>query len=110
MNALLIVDVQNDFCPGGALEVPDGDTIVPVINNLATRFDVVVQTQDWHPAGRSSFASSHDGKAPFETTEIDVRHSGALARSLRAGQRGGSIPSRPGNQSLTADYTQRISP
>ena len=70
MKALLIVDVQNDFCPGGALEVPNGDKIVPTINNLSQQFDVVVQTQDWHPAGHSSFASSHEGKNPFETIEM----------------------------------------
>lgn len=70
MNALLIVDVQNDFCPGGALEVPQGNQIVPTINNLSAAFDVVMQTQDWHPAGHSSFASSHDGKNPFETTQM----------------------------------------
>lgn len=70
MNALLIVDLQNDFCPGGALEVPNGDAIVPVINKLLPRFDTVLQTQDWHPAGHSSFASSHDGKEPFDTIEM----------------------------------------
>jgi len=70
MKALLIVDVQNDFCPGGALEVPDGDEIVPVINELSKQFNVVIQTQDWHPAGHSSFASSHEGKEPFETIEM----------------------------------------
>ncbi len=67
MEALLIVDVQNDFCPGGALEVPEGDQVVPVINRLADQFDTVIQTQDWHPAEHASFASSHEGKAPFET-------------------------------------------
>ena len=70
MDALLIVDVQNDFCPGGALEVPNGDQIVPIINQLSAEFDAIIQTQDWHPAGHSSFASSHDGKSPFETTEM----------------------------------------
>lgn len=70
MKALLIVDVQNDFCPGGALEVPNGDKIVPTINDLSQQFDVVVQTQDWHPTGHSSFASSHEGKSPFETIEM----------------------------------------
>jgi len=70
MKALLIVDVQNDFCLGGALEVPDGDEIVPVINELSKQFNVVIQTQDWHPAGHSSFASSHEGKEPFETIEM----------------------------------------
>lgn len=70
MKALLIIDVQNDFCPGGALEVPDGDQIIPVINGLSETFDTVIQTQDWHPAGHSSFASSHSGKDPFETVEM----------------------------------------
>ena len=70
MKALLIVDVQNDFCPGGALEVPNGDQIVPTINKLSQQFDIVLQTQDWHPAGHSSFASSHEGKNPFETVEM----------------------------------------
>jgi nicotinamidase/pyrazinamidase len=64
---LLIIDVQNDFCPGGALAVADGDAVVPVINRLAERFDHVVLTQDWHPPGHSSFATSHPGSAPFET-------------------------------------------
>ncbi len=64
---LLIIDVQNDFCPGGALAVADGDAVVPVINRLSGLFDHVVLTQDWHPAGHSSFASSHPGKAPFES-------------------------------------------
>ncbi|MGH8690633.1 MAG: isochorismatase family protein, partial [Burkholderiales bacterium] len=64
---LIVVDVQNDFCPGGALAVPKGDEVVPVINRLAARFDNVVLTQDWHPRGHASFASSHPGKKPFET-------------------------------------------
>ncbi len=67
---LVVVDVQNDFCPGGALAVADGDAVVPVINALARRFDNVVLTQDWHPAGHVSFASSHPGKAPFELIEL----------------------------------------
>jgi nicotinamidase/pyrazinamidase len=64
---LLIIDVQNDFCPGGALAVADGDAVVPVINRLSGLFDQVALTQDWHPPGHSSFASSHPGRAPFET-------------------------------------------
>jgi nicotinamidase/pyrazinamidase len=67
---LLIVDVQNDFCPGGALAVADGDAVVPVINRLAERFDHVVLTQDWHPPGHSSFATSHPGSEPFETISM----------------------------------------
>jgi nicotinamidase/pyrazinamidase len=65
-DVLLVIDVQNDFCPGGALAVGEGDAVVPVINALTERFDHVVLTQDWHPAGHSSFASSHPGSAPFE--------------------------------------------
>jgi len=68
--ALIVVDVQNDFCPGGALAVADGDAVVPVINEMIAGFDHVVLTQDWHPAGHSSFASSHPGKAPFTTVAM----------------------------------------
>jgi len=64
---LVVVDVQLDFCPGGALSVPRGDEIIPVVNTLAARFRNVVLTQDWHPRGHSSFASSHPGKKPFDT-------------------------------------------
>jgi nicotinamidase/pyrazinamidase len=64
-DVLLVIDVQNDFCPGGALEVPRGQEVVPVINDLITRFDHVILTQDWHPRGHSSFSSSHSGKEPF---------------------------------------------
>ena len=68
--ALIVIDVQNDFCPGGALAVPEGDLIVPGINALIDAHDTVVLTQDWHPAGHSSFASSHAGKAPMELVDM----------------------------------------
>ena len=71
MKTLLIIDVQNDFCPGGALAVPGGDTIIPVINSLIPGFNAVIQTQDWHPEGHHSFASSHEGKDPYDTVEMD---------------------------------------
>ena len=67
---LIVVDVQNDFMPGGALAVPKGDEVVPLINRLAGRFDNVVLTQDWHPRGHASFASSHPGSKPFETIDL----------------------------------------
>jgi nicotinamidase/pyrazinamidase len=67
-DVLLVIDVQNDFCPGGALEVPRGDEVVPIVNRLASRFPNVVLTQDWHPAGHLSFASTHPGRRPFEMT------------------------------------------
>jgi nicotinamidase/pyrazinamidase len=69
-SCLLVVDVQNDFVPGGALAVPGGDEVVPVINRLVARFEHVVLTQDWHPRRHISFASSHPGKQPFETIEL----------------------------------------
>jgi len=69
-HALIVIDMQNDFCPGGALAVEEGDRIVPGINALMAEFPAVVLTQDWHPAGHSSFASSHAGKAPFGTVEM----------------------------------------
>lgn len=68
--ALIVIDVQNDFCPGGALAVTGGDEIIPEINRMVREFPVRVFTQDWHPAGHSSFASSHEGKATFEVTEM----------------------------------------
>ena len=64
---LLVVDIQNDFMPGGALAVPEGDAIVPLVNHLAARFPHIVLTQDWHPKGHFSFAASHPGRLPFET-------------------------------------------
>jgi nicotinamidase/pyrazinamidase len=67
-DVLLVIDVQNDFCPGGALAVPRGDEVVGLINRLARRFANVVLTQDWHPADHLSFASAHPGRKPFETT------------------------------------------
>lgn len=66
-DVLVVTDIQNDFCPGGALAVPAGDRIIPIVNRLAQRFAHVVLTQDWHPPGHSSFASSHPGKKPFES-------------------------------------------
>lgn len=68
---LLVVDVQNDFCPGGSLAVREGDEVVPAINALLPRFPLVVATQDWHPPGHASFASSHPGRKPLEVIELD---------------------------------------
>lgn len=70
MKALLIIDVQNDFLPGGALEVKNGDKVIPVINSLCEKFDLVVATQDWHPSNHMSFASNHEDKEPFEIIQL----------------------------------------
>ncbi|MQW89957.1 bifunctional nicotinamidase/pyrazinamidase [Sinorhizobium saheli] len=69
-DALIVIDLQNDFCPGGALAVGGGDEIVPAVNRLIEQSPHVILTQDWHPAGHSSFASSHPGKAPFQTVAM----------------------------------------
>jgi nicotinamidase/pyrazinamidase len=70
-DVLIVTDPQRDFCPGGALAVPEGDAIMPLVNRLARHFAHVVVTQDWHPAGHMSFASAHPGRKPFETIEVD---------------------------------------
>lgn len=70
MNALLLIDIQTDFLPGGRLAVPAGDAIIPVVNALQPRFELVVASQDWHPAGHQSFASSHAGRAEFDQIEL----------------------------------------
>ncbi|MET0574296.1 MAG: bifunctional nicotinamidase/pyrazinamidase [Mesorhizobium sp.] len=68
--ALIVIDVQNDFCPGGALAVDRGGEVVPLINALANDYEHVIMTQDWHPAGHSSFASTHEDRQAFETIEM----------------------------------------
>ena len=67
---LILVDIQNDFCPGGALAVPDGDAVVAIANRLQSQYDVVVATQDWHPANHGSFAVNNPGRKPFEMGEL----------------------------------------
>lgn len=69
-DVLLVIDAQNDFCPGGHLAVPQGDAIIPLVNHLGQKFENVVLTQDWHPAGHASFASSHVGKKPYDVIEL----------------------------------------
>ncbi|WP_299757843.1 bifunctional nicotinamidase/pyrazinamidase [uncultured Pontibacter sp.] len=71
MRALLLIDIQNDFLPGGALAVPEGDAIIPVVNRLQQQFDLVVATQDWHPPQHKSFASQHADKNVFEVTDLN---------------------------------------
>lgn len=71
MKALVLVDVQNDFVPGGTLPVPEGDTIVGLLNRLQSHFDLVVATQDWHPPNHGSFAASHPGKKPGDVVDLD---------------------------------------
>lgn len=69
-DALVVIDVQNDFCPGGALAVADGDAVIEVIHRVASRFEHILLTQDWHPPGHTSFASTHSGHMPLEMIEV----------------------------------------
>src|SRR5262245_30464575 len=69
--ALVLVDLQNDFCPGGALAVPHGDEVIDIANRVARHFDVVVATQDWHPAAHGSFAANHAGRKAYEIVDLD---------------------------------------
>ena len=71
MRALIIVDVQYDFLPGGALAVPNGDDIIELINRIQGNYDLIVATQDWHPEGHHSFASAHEGKQPFDVIDLE---------------------------------------
>ncbi|MCB7481775.1 bifunctional nicotinamidase/pyrazinamidase [Christiangramia sediminis] len=71
MKTLVLIDVQNDFMPGGALAVPEGDQIVPLVNDLQDKFDLVIATQDWHPPRHASFASSHENSEEFEVIKLD---------------------------------------
>ncbi len=71
MESLLLIDIQNDFLPGGALAVPEGDAIIPVVNRLLAYFEVIAATQDWHEADHTSFASNHTGRKPFECININ---------------------------------------
>ncbi len=77
MNALLVVDIQNDFLPGGALAVPDGDKVIPIANRLVECFDLVLATQDWHPANHGSFAANHPNR-------FERNHAGFVAGPLRS--------------------------
>ena len=104
-SVLLVVDVQNDFCPGGALAVADGDAVVPVINHLAERFPHVVLTQDWHPSKHSSFASQHQGRRAFETIDLAYGPQTLWPDHCVAGSRGAEF--HPGLDTARAELVLR---
>ena len=95
-SALIIVDLQNDFLPGGALAVPHGDEVIPIANELQKRFELVVATQDWHPPDHASFAANHSGKKPGERMILDgcrgieLEH-GDVSRALEEMKQAGAI-------------------
>lgn len=103
--ALIVIDMQNDFCPGGALAVEGGDQVVAPINALMPRFDAVVLTQDWHPAGHSSFAASHPGAEAFSTTAMPYGPQVLWPRHCVIGTRGANF--HPGLDLSRADLIVR---
>jgi nicotinamidase/pyrazinamidase len=105
MDALVAIDVQNDFCPAGALAVPRGDEVVPVINRLVRRFPHVVLTQDWHPRGHVSFASSHPGHEPFERIRVSYGEQVLWPDHCVPGTLGAEL--HPGLDTLAADLVLR---
>lgn len=102
-SALLVVDPQYDFCPGGALAVPDGNAVVPVINRLAGNFETLILTQDWHPPGHQSFASSHPGKAPFDMVTLGYGEQVLWPDHCVQGTRGAEL-----HDGLEIDATQLV--
>jgi nicotinamidase/pyrazinamidase len=100
---LLVVDIQNDFLPGGALAVDRGDEVIPVINRIATRFDNVLLSQDWHPPGHISFASSHRGQVPFSTIELPYGHQVLWPDHCIQGTRGAAF-----SESLVVPHAQGV--
>ncbi|HEX4650618.1 MAG TPA: hypothetical protein VH250_03850, partial [Granulicella sp.] len=109
-DALLVIDLQNDFCPGGHLPVERGDQIVPLINRLGRRFAHVLLTQDWHPAGHISFASSHPGAKLHDTITAPLRPASPLARPLPASLLRRRLPPRPRPPPRRAHPPQRLPP
>lgn len=104
-SALLLVDVQNDFCPGGSLAVPEGDRIVPVLNRVMPGFTRVIATQDWHPSGHISFASSHPGGRPFDTVSLAAGEQTLWPDHCVAGSPGADFP--PGLETRHLDLILR---
>ena len=93
-DVLIVIDVQNDFCPGGALAVADGDAVIDAIHRIAPRFEHIVLTQDWHPADHTSFATAHPGKKPFEQIELSYGPQTLWPHALRSRQQRRGVSSR----------------
>lgn len=110
MRALLIVDVQYDFLPGGALQVPDGDQVIPVINNMQQAFPLVVATQDWHPANHGSFASAHACKKPFDHTPLGGLEQILWPDHCVQGSKGAAFAEELDMQSVEAIFRKGLDP
>jgi len=110
MKALLIVDIQNDFLPGGALAVPAGDEIIEIVNALQPHFPLVVATQDWHPANHGSFASAHEGKKPFEMTVLSGLDQVLWPDHCMAGTTGSGMAEQLSQTAIEAIFRKGMDP
>ena len=110
MKALVMVDVQRDFLPGGKLPVKGGDRIIPVINEISGRYPLVAVTQDWHPPGHRSFASSHPGREPMEKITSRRARADSLAGPLRSGQRRCRFPENSTSDPVAAIFRKGMDP
>lgn len=110
MRALIIVDVQNDFTKGGSLEVPDGDAVIPVVNELQTRFPLIVATQDWHPPNHKSFASNHPGKKPFEIILLNGQNQVLWPDHCVQGSEGAAFHSKLDMRRVAAIFRKGMDP
>ena len=108
-DALIVVDVQNDFCPGGNLAVHDGDSVVPVVNHLASQFDLAVATQDWHPDNHVSFAKNHAGRSVYDRVEVNGISQVLWPTHCVAGTHGADLSSAQ-HRKLPAHITQGNEP
>jgi len=110
MKALLLIDIQNDFIPGGALAVPEGDAIIPVVNQLQPLFDLVVATQDWHPANHKSFASNHSNRKVFEKINVDGLEQVLWPDHCRQGSEGAAFSTELQMNHVEAIFRKGTSP
>lgn len=110
MKTLIIIDVQNDFMPGGPLEVPYGNLIIPVINRIQNNFDLVLATQDWHPANHKSFASNHFGTKPFDRTVIHDQLQTLWPDHCIQGTAGAEIDKEIGPDKIAAIFRKGMDP
>jgi nicotinamidase/pyrazinamidase len=110
MKALILVDIQHDFLPGGALEVPEGDAIIPVANKVQEHFELVVATQDWHPSNHGSFASNHEGKEPMEKTELAGMEQVLWPNHCVQGSSGAAFPEQLNMNRVEAIFRKGMDP
>ncbi len=110
MKALIIVDIQHDFLPGGALEVAHGDQVIPVVNQLQDQFPLVVATQDWHPEKHGSFASAHPGKQVFDTIDLQGLDQILWPDHCIQGSEGASFPKELNHERIEAIFRKGLDP